>query len=400
MNIVVKKFGGTSVGTLDRIQAVADQLIRAQILGERCVVVVSAMSGETDRLLDLAYALCPHPPARELAALITTGEHISMTLLAMALDKKGAKAKSYNAAQLLITTDGAHEKARILNIDTQKILQDLKENYFVIVAGFQGVSKEGEITCLGRGGSDTSAVALASVLKAQECQIFTDVDGIYTADPRLVPKAYRQAQISFKAMLELANLGSKVLQWRSVALAGKYGIPLRVLSSFKEGDGTFMHYEDHALETPQFAGLSHQSQLKRWVITVPSTRGNELLELAAALSQANFNVEHLNQIQLDHTTKISVMVHRAEQAKAAECIQALAATDGWKVQVESGLARLALVGIGLQSHVWVVTKFLAVFRELNIHPKEVSYSELTLMAILADAELPQAAQALHAAFFE
>lgn len=270
--LIVKKFGGTSVGTLERIEAVAEQIIHDKKLGKQLVVVVSAMSGETDRLINLAYRLTNKPNARELAVLVTTGEQVSMALLAMALHNKGYAAKSYNASQISITTDNSHQKALILKIDTKKILADLLNDHIVIVAGFQGVSEEGDITTLGRGGSDTSAVALACTLNASECQIYTDVEGIYTADPRLVPKAYRLDHITFHAMLELANLGSKVLQWRSVALAGKYQIPLRVLSSFKEGCGTLIHYTNDAVESPQYAGISHQHGLTRWTITLEKPR--------------------------------------------------------------------------------------------------------------------------------
>jgi aspartate kinase len=399
--IIVKKFGGTSVGTLERIHIVADQLIQAAQLGEQLIVVVSAMSGETDRLLNFAYACCPSPNAREIAALITTGEQVSAALLAMALCQKGFSAKSFNAAQLPILTDDEHPtKARITKINTQKILDELAGNQILIITGFQGVTEKGDITALGRGGSDTSAVALACALNATECQIYTDVDGIYTADPRLVPNAYRIEQIPFAAMMTLAKLGSKVLQWRSVALAGKYQIPLRVLSSFKEGKGTLMHYDQTQIESAKFSGLSHQMGLTRWIIGIKKPQGNELSLLAESLAQQQILLESIHQTQIQQISEISLIFSREENAQATILLNALCEKHQWSCEARHGFARISLVGIGLSSNPEVAADFFACLSQLQIPVQETLYSELSLSAIILESELPQAARALHKNFFE
>jgi aspartate kinase len=399
--LVVKKFGGTSVGTLERIETVAAQIIRAKQRGDQLVIVVSAMSGETDRLLNLAYSISPEPQPRELAALITTGEQVSMTLLAMALRQKGYLAKSYNASQLAVITDPAHLKARILSIDITKIRADLANDQIIIVAGFQGVSLQGEVTALGRGGSDISAVALACALGASECQIYTDVDGIYTADPRLVSRAMHLPSINFNVMLELANLGSKVLQWRSVALAGKYQIPLRVLSSFKEGCGTLINYNtSHPLESPQFVGISHQSGLMRLIMIIDQPKGDELAVISRQFVQQDINLEHLSQLVLNQQLQICLVVNREERVRVTEMLEQLAVAHHWEMQSVSGLARIALVGSGFRSYPWVTAQFLEILRGIKINIQEFIYSELSLAAIIDEKDLVQAVAALHQSFFE
>lgn len=398
--LIVKKFGGTSVGTLERIHIVADQLIQAAQRGERLVVVVSAMSGETDRLLNLAHNCCPSPNAREVAALITTGEQVSAALLAIAICQKGFAAKSLNANQVSILTDSHYAKARIEKIDAEKILRELAQHQILIVTGFQGVSENADITALGRGGSDTSAVALACVLNAQECQIFTDVDGIYTADPRLVPNAYRIEQIPFSSMMTLAKLGSKVLQWRSVALAGKYQIPLRILSSFKEGDGTLMNYNPHTLESPKLSGLSHQMGLTRWIISINDSKGNELARVAETLAKHQVLLENIHQTQIDGLCKISLLINREELAQAAKVLNTLKEEHHWSLEKQTGLARISLVGIGLSSNPEIAASFFETLLTLNITPQETLYSELSLCVILPETDLPRAIQALHKGFFE
>ncbi|MCD6047268.1 MAG: aspartate kinase [Gammaproteobacteria bacterium] len=400
-SLIVKKFGGTSVGTLERIRIVADQLIQTKQAEEKLVVVVSAMSGETDRLLNLAYELCPNPSAREIAAMITTGEQVSAALLAMALCEKGMPAKSFNAAQLSILTDAElPTKARITKISAEKISAALANNQILVVTGFQGVTESGDITALGRGGSDTSAVALACALSADECQIYTDVDGIYTADPRLVPNAYRVEQIPFAAMMTLAKLGSKVLQWRSVALAGKYQIPLRVLSSFKEGKGTLMHYDQAQIESAKFSGLSHQMGLTRWIIKIKNPQGNELSLLAESLAQQQVLLESIHQTQIHHAAEISLLFSREENAQATVLLNTLCEQHHWSCEAQHGFARISLVGIGLSSNPEVAASFFAALSQLNIPIQETLYSELSLSAIIPDSELPQAARALHKIFFE
>ncbi|HSP01717.1 MAG TPA: aspartate kinase, partial [Thioalkalivibrio sp.] len=256
MALIVQKYGGTSVGTVERIQHVADKVLGHRKEGHEVVVVVSAMSGETDRLLGLARNISPRPEGRELDVLLSTGEQVTIALLAMALEARGCPARSYTGPQVHILTDSAHNKARIRDIDGARVRRDLADGRVVVVAGFQGVDDHGNITTLGRGGSDTTAVALAAALKADECQIYTDVDGVYTTDPRVVPKARRLERITFEEMLEMASLGSKVLQIRSVEFAGKYNVPLRVLSSFKDGPGTLITFEEEGMEQALISGIA------------------------------------------------------------------------------------------------------------------------------------------------
>jgi len=274
MSLIVQKFGGTSVGTIERIEQVADKIAKFRAEGHDLVVVVSAMSGETNRLIGLAHEIHPRPVPREMDVLVSTGEQVTTALLSMSLDKRGVKAKSYNGSQVRILTDDAHTKARIREIDDQRLHADLKEGFVIVVAGFQGVDEQGNITTLGRGGSDTTAVAIAAALKADECQIYTDVDGVYTTDPRVVDGARRLSKITFEEMLEMASMGSKVLQIRAVEFAGKYNVPLRVLHSFEEGPGTLITLEeDTQMETPTIAGIAfNRDEAKLTILECPICR--------------------------------------------------------------------------------------------------------------------------------
>ncbi|HET9123221.1 MAG TPA: aspartate kinase, partial [Acidiferrobacteraceae bacterium] len=295
MPLIVQKYGGTSVGTVERINAVADKVVRDRARGDDVVVVLSAMSGETNRLLALARALHEDAPAREVDVLLATGEQVTIALLSIALARRGCEARSYTGAQVHIRTDSVHGKARIVDIDDARVRQDLKQGRVVVIAGFQGVDEHGNITTLGRGGSDTTAVAMAAALKADECQIYTDVDGVYTTDPRIVPKARRLDRITVEEMLELASLGAKVLQIRSVEFAGKYRVPLRVLSSFEEGGGTLITYEEAGMEQALISGIAfNRDEAKLTIRGVPDEPG-VAYRILGAIADQNINVDMIIQ---------------------------------------------------------------------------------------------------------
>lgn len=397
MTLLVQKFGGTSVGSLERIQAVAAQIKVTYQTGTALVIVVSAMSGETDRLLRLAYQITSTPNPRELASLITLGEQTSMNLLALCLQKLNIPAITLTGAQAGISTEHCYLSARIEAIDCTRIHAHLQQRKVVVIAGFQGLSIEGDITTLGRGGSDTSAVALAAALNARECQIYTDVDGIYTADPRLVPKALRLSQIHLPLMLELASLGAKVLQLRSVELAGKYHVPLRVLSSFHEGVGTLIDYEStDKLESPVIAGLAHKTGLIQCHLTLANP--HSLAALLHDFAAHAIVIEHVN-----HQSKGPLILYITEGMREtlterclAACLQGQLTT--W--HSDDGYARLALVGQGVRSQLTIMQGFFAVLQHEGIHWHDFFSSELALSIILPEESLAQAAQALHRTFFE
>ncbi len=323
MALIVQKFGGTSVGSIERIEQVADKVKKHREAGDDLVVVLSAMSGETNRLIDLAKQITDQPVPRELDVIVSTGEQVTIALLTMALIKRGVPAVSYTGNQVRILTDSAHNKARILQIDDQKIRADLKEGRVVVVAGFQGVDEHGSITTLGRGGSDTTGVALAAALKADECQIYTDVDGVYTTDPRVVPQAQRLEKITFEEMLEMASLGSKVLQIRSVEFAGKYNVPLRVLHSFKEGPGTLITIdEEESMEQPIISGIAfNRDEAKLTIRGVPDTPG-VAFKILGPISASNIEVDMIVQnVAHDNTTDFTFTVHRNEYEKAQSALE-------------------------------------------------------------------------------
>lgn len=400
MNIFVKKFGGTSVGNLERIQAVADTICQAKMRGEQIVVVVSAMSGETDRLLSLAHAVQAKPEPRELAALITLGEQVTTNLLVMALMARGCKAKSFTAMQAGIVTDNTYLKARIQSVD-QKVLRNcLAEETIPIVAGFQGQTSQGEATALGRGGSDTTAVALAASLMAQECQIYTDVAGIYTADPRLVPKAYLLDRINLVSMLELSSLGAKVLQKRSVELAGKYRIPLRVLSSFHEGVGTLIDYDKSALESPVFSGLAHQLGLCNLICRVSHQDEAALKQIVDVLAAEQITIDAIANFSTPDYRQLELIIHRDERLRCENLIESFCQDRGFSSFWRDGLARLALVGIGLSSYVEIIQRFLAILTEQKVDYTHINSAETSLLVYVPEHQLALAAQALHQEFFE
>ncbi len=324
MALIVQKYGGTSVANPERIGNVARRVARHKALGQQVVVVVSAMSGETNRLIGLAKEVMPNPSPRELDVLVSTGEQVTIALLAMALQELGVKAKSYTGSQVRILTDNAHTKARILKIDEERMRADLDQGYVVVVAGFQGVDEAGNITTLGRGGSDTTGVALAAALKADECQIYTDVDGVYTTDPRVVPEARRLKSVTFEEMLEMASLGSKVLQIRSVEFAGKYKVKLRVLSSFEEeGEGTLITFEDDKqMEQPIISGIAfNRDEAKITVLGVPDRPGIAY-QILGPVADANIDVDIIIQnVGADGTTDFTFTVHKNDLSRALDILR-------------------------------------------------------------------------------
>jgi aspartate kinase len=401
MTLIVRKYGGTSVGTIERINTVADQIAAARSRGEATVVVVSAMSGETNRLLKLAHGLVDSPAPRELDAMIATGEQVTMALLAMALIERGCPARSYTGTQVQILTDSAFTKARIEHIDAHRICTDLDAGRVVVVAGFQGVDAEGNITTLGRGGSDTTAVALAAALKADECQIFTDVDGVYTTDPRVVERARRLDRITFEEMLEMASQGSKVLQIRSVEFAGKYKVPLRVLSSFIDGPGTLITLEDHdTMEKPVVSGIAfNRDEAKLTVLGVADTPG-VAYRILGPIADANIEVDVIVQnVSEDGSTALTFTVHRNDMKKAKAILHQVAVDLGAKnVLADDRIAKLALVGVGMRSHAGVAAKMFQTLANENINIQMISTSEIKITVVVEEKYLELAVRALHSAF--
>jgi len=403
MTLYVHKYGGTSVGTVERIQHVADNIIRARERGETLVVVVSAMSGETNRLVSLAHSLQERPAPREMDVLLSTGEQVTIALLCMALQARGCKARSYTGGQVRILTDQAHTKARILDIDTDRIQSDLADGAVVVVAGFQGITEEGDITTLGRGGSDTTAVALAAALKATECLIYTDVDGVYTTDPRVEPKARRLDRITFEEMLELASQGSKVLQIRSVEFAGKYNVLLRVLSSFTEGYGTLISYEEDEeknVEKPLISGIAfNRDEAKLTILGVPDRPGNAY-KILGPIADANIEVDMIVQnVAADATTDFTFTVNRSEYNKALDILNRLCADLGARqVCSDNTIVKVSLVGVGMRSHAGIASQMFGALAREGINIQMISTSEIKISVVLNEKYLELAVRTLHDAF--
>lgn len=401
MSLIVQKFGGTSVGTIERIEQVADKVARFRADGHEVVVVVSAMSGETNRLLGLAHAVQEHPVPRELDALLATGEQVTTALLAMALHKRGLPARSYTGHQVRILTDDAHTKARIREIDDARLHADLASGRVVVVAGFQGVDEHGNITTLGRGGSDTTAVALAAALKADECQIYTDVDGVYTTDPRVVDGARRLDRITFEEMLEMASMGSKVLQIRAVEFAGKYQVPLRVLHSFQEGPGTLITLEeDDQMETPTIAGIAfNRDEAKLTILGVPDMPG-VAHRILGPIGDANIEVDVIVQnVADDNSTDFTFTVSRGELARAEAILKETAADLGAReVRSDSRIAKVSVVGVGMRSHAGVASQMFAALAEVGINIQMITTSEIKISVIIEEKYLELAVRALHSSF--
>ncbi|MBQ0712121.1 MAG: aspartate kinase [Porticoccus sp.] len=401
MSLIVQKYGGTSVGTIDRIEAVAEKVAGFHHRGDDVVVVVSAMSGETNRLIGLASEIHDEPSPREMDVLVSTGEQVTIALLSMALQKRGCDARSYTGGQVRILTDNSHAKARIQDIDAHRIQADLSAGSVVVVAGFQGADEQGNITTLGRGGSDTTAVALAAALKADECQIYTDVDGVYTTDPRMVSGARRLDQITFEEMLEMASQGSKVLQIRAVEFAGKYKVPLRVLSSFEDGPGTLITLEDDdEMEKPVVSGIAfNRDEAKLTIRGIPDVPGIAS-RILGAVGRANIEVDVIVQnVAQDNTASLTFTVHRNELAKAKGVLEAVAKDLGaTTVEADAGIAKLALVGVGMRSHAGVAATMFEALANDNINIQMISTSEIKITVVIDERYLELAVRALHSAF--
>jgi len=401
MALIVQKYGGTSVGSPERIEAVAEKITAWCDKGDSVVVVVSAMSGETNRLLDLAGAITDTPVPRELDVLLATGEQVTIALLSMALEKRGYAARSYTGGQVDIRTDNVHNKARIREIEDKRMHADLAAGRVVVVAGFQGVDEDGNITTLGRGGSDTTAVALAAALKADECQIYTDVDGVYTTDPRVEPKARRLDRITFEEMLEMASLGSKVLQIRSVSFAGRYNVPLRVLSSFEEGEGTLITYEDETMEQALISGIAfNRDEAKLTITGVPDTPG-VAYQLLGPVAAANIEVDMIiqNVAQDGATTDFTFTVNRNDYKKTLDILNKTATELGAReVSGDDTIVKISLVGVGMRSHAGIASTMFEALAKEGINIRMISTSEIKVSVVVDEKYLELGVRTLHDVF--
>ena len=401
MALIVQKYGGTSVGTIEKIEHVADKVIATRQAGNDVIVVVSAMSGETNRLIALAQQITSNPDPREHDVLVATGEQVTIALLSIALIKRGYSVRSYTGSQVRIRTDNAYTKARIMEIDEQHVRQDLKEGRIVVVAGFQGIDDNNNITTLGRGGSDTTAVALAAALKADECQIYTDVDG-YTTDPRVVPNARRLDKITFEEMLEMASLGSKVLQIRSVEFAGKYGVRLRVLHSFQEGPGTLITYDEEVenMEEAVISGIAfNRDEAELTISGVPDNPGIAY-KILGPIGDANIEVDMIIQnIGADGCTDVTFTVHRNDYAKAKKILEKTAQELGAReVTGDATIVKISLVGVGMRSHAGIASTMFKALAKENINIRMISTSEIKISVVVGEKYLELAVRALHDAF--
>ncbi len=400
MSLLVQKFGGTSVGTIERIESVADKIFQSRKNGNQVVVVVSAMSGETNRLIALANEIAPNPDVREYDVLLSTGEQVTIALLSMALIKRGCDCRSYTGSQVKILTDSVHKKARIRSIDSESMSRDLNAGKVVVVAGFQGVDEYGDITTLGRGGSDTSAVALAAALKADECQIFTDVDGIYTTDPRVVPEARRLDKVTFEEILEMASLGSKVLQIRSVEFAGKYNVPLRVLSTFEDGEGTLITYdEEEKMEKALISAIAFNRDEAQLTITgVPDTPG-VAFKILGPISDANIEVDMILQNVGNDVTDFTFTVHRNDYERSMSILKTVSKElNAGNVGGDDKTVKISIVGVGMRSHAGVASKMFEALAAEGINIRMISTSEIKISVLVEERYLELGVRALHTAF--
>lgn len=401
MSLIVQKYGGTSVGTVERIQAVAEKVARGHRLGDKLVVAVSAMSGETNRLIGLAKEIDAQPSMREMDVLVSTGEQVTIALLCMALNKLGIEARSYTGGQVRILTDNAHGKARIIEIDGHRIEGDLDAGRVVVVAGFQGSDEDGNITTLGRGGSDTTAVALAAALNADECQIYTDVDGVYTTDPRVVSRAKRLDKITFDEMLEMASQGSKILQIRSVEFAGKYNVPLRVMSSFEEGPGTLISLEDEdQMEKAVVSGIAfNRDEAKLTIRGIPDQPG-VAYKVLGAISAANIEIDVIVQnVAKDNSATITFTVHRNDLSQAESLLKQIAEDLGaLEIDTDDQIAKVSIVGVGMRSHAGVAATMFEALANENINIQLITTSEIKITVVIEERYLELAVRALHTGF--
>lgn len=400
MALIVQKFGGTSVGSIERIRLVAEKVIKTREAGHDLVVVVSAMAGETDRLVHLAQELSQIPNPREFDVLLSTGEQVVIALLSLALLDRGCPARSYTGAQVHIRTDNAHNKARILGIDGSKIRSDLLAGKVVVVAGFQGTDEMGNITTLGRGGSDTTAVALAAALKADECQIYTDVDGVYTADPRIVSNARRMPEVTVEEMLEMASNGAKVMQIRAVEFAGKYNVPVRVLPTFQEGLGTLIVSDDANMQHPPVSGIAfNQDEAKLVIYGIPDRPGIAA-DILGPMSDAHIEVDMIVQtITEEDTTDLAFTVHKRDFKQALSILEKTVKTVGAKkIKSDERVAKLSLVGVGMRTHAGVASKMFQILGSEGINIQLISTSEIKISVIIDEQCLERGVRALHDAF--
>jgi aspartate kinase len=400
MALIVQKYGGTSVADPKRIENVAKKVIATRNQGHQVVVVVSAMSGETNRLLALAKQMSPRASPREVDVILATGEQVTIGLLAIALEAQGCPARSYTGGQVHILTDSAYNKARIMEIDAARLHRDLADGHVIVVAGFQGVDEHGNITTLGRGGSDTTGVALAAALKADECQIYTDVDGVYTTDPRVVPHARRLDRVTYEEMLELASLGAKVLQIRSVEFASKYNVPLRVLSSFEDGPGTLITAEDENMEQALISGIAfNRDEAKLTVLGVPDQPG-VASRILGPVADANIEVDMIVQnIAEDSTTDFTFTVHRNDYDKALEILKRIASGLGAReVSGDNRIVKVSLVGVGMRSHAGIASKMFRILADEGINIRMISTSEIKISVVIDEKYLELSVRALHTAF--
>ncbi|MEE3171911.1 MAG: aspartate kinase [Pseudomonadota bacterium] len=401
MALIVQKYGGTSVGSIECIEAVAKKISEFRDKGDDVVVVVSAMSGETNRLTALAMEMMEQPTPREMDVLLSTGEQVTIALLCMALEKRGYGARSFTGGQVRILTDEAHTKARIREIDSSRIQAQLEQGEVVVVAGFQGVDESGDITTLGRGGSDITAVALAASLKAEECQIYTDVKGVYTTDPRVVEDAKLLKSITFEEMLELASLGTKVLQIRSVEFAGKYKVPLRVLSTFEEGAGTLISLEeDTDMEDPAIAGIAFErDEAKLTVAGVPDVPGIAY-NVIGPVSEAGIEVDVIVQnAAADGSNDITFTVKRSESDKTKVILDKLASSLKAKgVVLDKKVCKVSLVGVGMRSHAGIASRMFKALADENINIQIITTSEIKISVVIEEKYLELAVRALHSTF--
>ena len=398
--LIVKKFGGTSVANAERIEAVADNIESEIHAGNKVTVVLSAMGDSTDDLIKLAKEINPEPDLREYDALVSTGEQISVALLAMALLKRGIKGKSYTAYQLGIKTNSSHSRARILDVEVSKITSELNEGVVPVITGFQGMNESGDITTLGRGGSDTTGVALAAALDADECQIYTDVDGIFTTDPRVYDKARLLKQVSFEEMLELSSSGAKVLQLRAVEYASKFNLPIRVLSSFNEGEGTLVQEEKNIMERPIVSGISSiDSEAKLTIRGVPDIPG-VAAKILSPISDAGIEVDVIVQnIGADNTTDFTFTVNEDDTKQAEEILKKTSTTlGGGLIDVDDDIAKISIVGRGMRAHAGVASKMFQALAKSEINISMITTSEIKISVVIKKSEMTKAVAALHDAF--
>jgi aspartate kinase len=400
MALIVQKYGGTSVGTIERIEAVAEKVAKSHKNGDQIVVVVSAMSGETDRLLGLATQITPRPAGRELDVLLSTGEQVTIALLSMALTQRGIPAQSRTGGQVTIKTDDSFNKARIEAIDASNVQQSLNDGFVIVVAGFQGVNEIGEITTLGRGGSDTTAVAMAAALEADECQIFTDVDGVYTTDPRIVPEARRLDRVTYEEMLEMASLGAKVLQIRSVEFASKYAVTLRVLSSFEDGPGTLITSEENIMEQALISGVTlNRDEAKLTVLDVPDQPG-VAGKILGAIAAANIEVDMILQnVGADGNADFTFTVHRNDYDKSTEILKGLVTDLGaGSYEADRKIVKLSVVGVGMRSHAGIASQMFDALAADGINIQMISTSEIKISVVIDEKYGELGVRCLHEAF--